>query len=160
MGSGKTTIAKNLALRTHLPLIDLDQYIEEKEQMSINDLFNKKGEIYFRKKEHLYLKECLSLEKPHVISLGGGTPCYANNHLLLQQEDVLSIYLKANVSTLVERLYNEKENRPLLQTIDDLSSYIGQHLFERVYYYNFAQHKISVEDKSVKQICDEILSLT
>ena len=48
MGSGKTTIGKELSAVLQLPFIDLDHYIEEKEQLSINELFKQKGEIYFR----------------------------------------------------------------------------------------------------------------
>lgn len=159
MGSGKSTIGKILSSYMKIPFIDLDQYIEEKEQMSINDLFKNKGEIYFRKQEHLFFKELIHSKESFVLSLGGGTPCYANNHLLLQEDHVISFYLKANVSTLVQRLENEKENRPLLQTTDDLASYIGQHLFERVYYYNFAHHTITTDQKNFEQINNEIIAL-
>lgn len=160
MGSGKTTIGKILSKKLNIPFIDLDEYIEKKEQLSINEIFTTKGEIYFRKQEHLFFKELLQSRETFVLSLGGGTPCYANNHLLLQSDVADSFYLKAKVSTLVDRLKNEKENRPLLQTTDDLASYIGQHLFERVYYYNFAQYKINTDLKDFEIICNEIISLT
>jgi shikimate kinase len=49
-----------------------------------------------------------------IISLGGGTPCYANNHELLKQEGVISIYLKASIDTLFARLSYNKSKRPLI----------------------------------------------
>lgn len=160
MGSGKTTIGQKVAESLQVPFIDLDVYIEKKELNSINDIFSKKGEIYFRKKEHEYFRELLLSNQSFVLSLGGGTPCYANNHLELQNIDVKSFYLKANVKTLVKRLELEKQNRPLISSIDDLYQYIGPHLLERSHYYHFAQHVISVENKSIPSITEEIMSLT
>ena len=55
MGSGKTTIGKELANKLYVPFFDLDHYIEQKEGDSISNIFKKKGEIYFRKIEHKYL---------------------------------------------------------------------------------------------------------
>lgn len=159
MGSGKSTVGEKLSSLLNIPFQDLDILIEKTEGMTISNIFSSKGEIYFRKKEHQIFKEVLAHKENMILSLGGGTPCYAQNHLLLQQEDVCSIYLKAKVSTLVKRLENQKENRPLLHTTDDLASYIGPHLFERVYYYNFTKHTISTDDKTVDEICQEILTL-
>lgn len=75
MGSGKSTVGIKLAKKLSLPLIDLDHFIEEKEQMSIGELFQNKGEIYFRKQEMSYLEFLLSSSEAMILSLGGGTPC-------------------------------------------------------------------------------------
>lgn len=158
MGSGKTTIGKKLADNLQIPFIDLDQYIEVKEELSITDLFDKKGEVYFRKKEHMYLKELMERTENFVLSLGGGTPCYANNHLYLQSTDVESIYLKASITTLEKRL-TISTNRPLLKHVTNLKEYIAQHLFERNYFYNFSQHTIVIDNKDTEIIVDEILKL-
>lgn len=158
MGSGKTTIGKKLADNLQIPFIDLDQYIEVKEELSITDLFDKKGEVYFRKKEHMYLKELMERTENFVLSLGGGTPCYANNHLYLQSTDVESIYLKASITTLEKRL-TISTNRPLLKHVTNLKEYIAQHLFERNYFYNFSQHTIVIDNKDTEAIVDEILKL-
>src|SRR5690606_35693368 len=115
MGSGKTTIGKNLRLLTGLPFVDLDTYIEEKENLSIQEIFNTKGEIYFRKQEHNWLNELLNLNTPIIISLGGGTPCYANNHLLLQNNNVLSFYIKSNIINLVSHLKNDINKRVIIK---------------------------------------------
>lgn len=158
MGSGKTTIGKELADNLQIPFIDLDQYIEVKEQLKITDIFDKKGEVYFRKKEHMYLKELMERTENFVLSLGGGTPCYANNHLYLQSTDVESIYLKASITTLEKRL-TISTNRPLLKHVTNLKEYIAQHLFERNYFYNFSQHTIVIDNKDTEIIVDEILKL-
>lgn len=100
MGCGKSVIGAFLAEKLQIPFYDLDQEIEKETQVSIAELFQTRGEIYFRKKENEILKTFLAKENDFVLSLGGGTPCYYNNHELLLQEGVFSIYLKASVDTL------------------------------------------------------------
>lgn len=158
MGSGKTVIGEKLSQKLTIEFIDLDHLIELKEGLKISEIFKTKGEIYFRKQENFWFNELLSENKNLIISLGGGTPCYANNHLHLQNNNVLSFYLKASAVTLTNRLIHETE-RPLLNNIDDLYSFIAQHLFERSYFYNFSKYKIDVNNKTVNHICDEISSI-
>ncbi|MFL2607499.1 MAG: shikimate kinase, partial [Flavobacteriaceae bacterium] len=79
MGCGKTEIGARLSEKLAMKNIDLDQYIEEKEGFSITKLFEKKGDIYFRKIESKYLNEIIK-EDNCIVSLGGGTPCYHENH--------------------------------------------------------------------------------
>lgn len=161
MGCGKSTIANKLSERTAIPFLDLDQYIENQSQLSIKELFQKYGEIYFRKLEHDALVTLLEKNENLIIGLGGGTPCYANNHELLQRPDVVSIYLKASIATLFERLSRNKSNRPLIANLNDaeLQEFIAKHLFDRSYYYNQAQHKVIVDDKKVDETVDTIIDV-
>ena len=121
MGSGKSAIGSLLSQKTQISFYDLDNEIEKNEQMSIAEIFQTKGEIYFRKKENEMLKAFLALQENFILSLGGGTPCYYNNHELLKATGILSIYLKATTDTLVKRLMNEKNSRPLLNNQDENS---------------------------------------
>ncbi len=161
MGSGKSTIGKNLATILNYNFLDLDDYISDEENYSIPDLFKNKGEIYFRKKETYYLNEILSSKDNIVLALGGGTPCYGNNlDLLLKASSVRLFYLKLSLPHLVERLFQEKDNRPLishLKTKEDLTEFIGKHLFERTQYYNQAANIVVSDYKSEKDIVEEIL---
>lgn len=161
MGCGKSTIAKLIAEITNLKALDLDNCIENTTNTSINNLFATKGELYFRKLEHEILSELMNNQDSFVLSLGGGTPCYANNHELLKGENVISIYLNASIPTLYNRLINEKENRPLIadKSEGELKEYIAKNLFDRSYYYNQAQFKVLVDGKSAKEITNEILSI-
>lgn len=161
MGSGKTEIGQLIAEKLHLPFIDLDTYLENKEGLNVSEIFKLKGEIYFRKQESKYFLELLTSNNNIVLSLGGGTPCYANNHLLLNSSKVVSFYLKAKVSTLKNRLEAETNKRPLLKeiSVDDLASYIGPHLLERSYYYNYATFKIITDNKTVLDISEEIITI-
>ena len=162
MASGKSTIGKILAEKMQISFIDLDAYIEDKEKMSVSDVFKEKGEIYFRKQEHVYLKELLDKKEDFVLSLGGGTPCYAGNmNVLLSYEDVTSIYLKTSIQTVVERLVNEKSQRPLVARLDkdELAEFVAKHLFERSYYYNQATHKLVVDNKDVSETVEDLQAL-
>lgn len=159
MGAGKTSVGLNLSDRISVPFYDLDHLISNEENLSIADIFKTKGEIWFRKKEHEILHHFIRNTEHFILSLGGGTPCYANNHLVLQQEDITSFYLKSGVSTLVKRLSAETHKRPLLQNIDDLHSFVGQHLFERVYFYNFCKHTINCDNLEINEISSEIIKI-
>ena len=160
MGSGKTLIAAEIARQKGFQYIDLDHFIEEKEQQTIPEIFAQKGEIYFRKIERNYLEEVLKFETPFVLSVGGGTPCYGNAmELINQNSNAISIYLSANVEALTQRLFSEKQNRPLishLQTQEELNDFIRKHLFERSFYYNQAKMIVKTDGKSVIEIVDEI----
>ncbi len=157
MGSGKTTIGKLLAKKIDYDFIDLDCYISGKERSTINEIFKNKGEIYFRKVENMYLQEIINTKENYVLSVGGGTPCYANNIDLITTSSI-SIYLKASINTLYERLINEKNDRPLIKNLknDQLKEYIAKHLFERSSYYEKATLTVSIDDKKIEEIIKEI----
>jgi shikimate kinase len=157
MASGKSTISKILANKLKINTIDLDNYIAEKEGDTIKNIFLKKGEIYFRKIENIYLKELLNGENDFVLALGGGTPCYANNMDLITKMST-SIYLKANLNTLYKRLRIEKVDRPLISNLNDnkLKEFIAKHLFERAGFYKQASIHVSIDDKSINSIVEEI----
>ena len=100
-------------------------------------------------------------DEDFVISTGGGTPCYSNNHLLLKSEKVISIYLQASIDTLYNRLLEEKTQRPVIADIPlkELKEFIAQHLFERSYFYNQATYTVTVDSKSPDEIVNEIFYL-
>jgi shikimate kinase len=161
MGCGKSTIAQNLSKITNIPFLDLDKCIEKKANLSINEIFEQHGEVYFRKLEHEIFVELLQSPENNIIGLGGGTPCYANNHELLQKEDVTSIYLKASIETLFNRLVNNKSKRPLIANMneEEMREFIAKHLFDRSFYYNNAKYKVSVDDRTVEETVEDILAI-
>lgn len=160
MASGKSAVGKLLAKDLKMQFIDLDSFIEEKENLTISELFNTKGEIYFRKKEGEYLQELLNLNENYIISLGGGTPCYGDNMEIIEKNSK-SFYLNASINTIFNRLLGETSKRPLVATLgeENLKEFIAKHLFERNPFYDRANFTISVNDKSVQQITSEIKAL-
>jgi len=159
MGSGKTTIGSILAKNVDLPFYDLDQLIEQQTNQSVLEIFKERGEIFFRKREHSIFSEMMRSNESFVLSLGGGTPAYANNHLLLNGSQVTSVYLKASINTLYDRLVIENEKRPLLaeKSAEEMKEIIAKHLFERNFYYLQSGFTISVDGKDTTTIVSEIL---
>jgi len=160
MASGKSAVGMVLSKKIGIQFIDLDSYIEAKEQLTITEIFDSKGEIYFRIKEGEYLQELLNLKEDVIISLGGGTPCYGDNMKLIETKSN-SFYLKASINTIYERLKNDSTERPLVSSIgkENLKEYIAKHLFERTVFYQRAKHTITVNEKSVLEIIEEIKEL-
>ena len=113
MGCGKTFVGKRIAQELDIPFYDLDEYISEKENMSISEIFEKKGEDYFRQVERMCLRD-FGIIGDAVIACGGGTPCYFDN-LEWINETGTSIYLQTPVELLAKRLKNEKNQKAITQ---------------------------------------------
>ena len=160
MASGKSSVGQSLADNLDIDFIDLDHHIEDEVGMSIEHIFSKKGEIFFRKKEFEVLQKVLSEEKDMVVSTGGGTPCYGNNMQTILDSADLSVYLQLSIPSLVERISKEKDTRPLVKNIcdEDLPEFVGKHLFERRNYYMNANEIIVSDNKSISEIVNEIKS--
>ncbi len=163
MGCGKSLIGNDLAAKVAYNYVDLDDYIENQEHKSIKDIFENKGEIYFRKKETLYLNEVLDTLDNTILSLGGGTPCFAGNlDVIKQHVKTKVVYLKTSLDELTDRLFKERNKRPLIahiKTEEELKDFIRKHLFERSFYYNQADFNVETDKKSADQISEEIISL-
>jgi len=158
MASGKSIIAKMLSEKIDLKYIDLDLYIEKKEGKIISKIFKTNGEIYFRLLENACLLELLLSNENFILSVGGGTPCYANNMELINKH-AQSIFLKASINTIYTRIIVEKEKRPLIAAIENnrLKEFIAKHLFERNIFYELANYHLKVDDLSVDEIIENIV---
>lgn len=116
MGAGKTTVGRELSRLLRVPLIDTDQYIEEKEGLSISELFGKYGEGWFRQRETQALVSLLEDGRDAVISCGGGLPLKEENRKLLKKAGRV-VYLRIKPETVCERLRGDT-SRPLLAGAD------------------------------------------
>jgi shikimate kinase len=154
MGSGKSTIGKEISNKLYMNFIDLDTYIMEKENSSISEIFKVKGEIYFRRIESAYLKELLASKEDFILSLGGGTPCYSNNMEAIQTSNARAVYIQVSIPTLVSRLINEKNKRPLIANLENekIPEFVAKHLFERRFFYEQAEITLNTADKSIADI--------
>ena len=160
MGCGKSILGKALASQLNISFLDLDKKVEEYENKSVQKIFELKGELYFRQVERKILLEIIDSSIPKIVSLGGGTPCYFTNMNDIVDSSHQSLYFKASVDNLMNKLYNKSQKRPLISHINnknDLKEFISKHLFERSLFYEKAQIKINVDNKSIPEIIGEIL---
>jgi shikimate kinase len=136
MGSGKTTIGKQLARAMELPFIDLDEAVSAGESRSIETIFSMEGEVAFRGLERKYLKQITDSLPSFVLSTGGGTPCFYDNMMYMKKHGV-TVYLQMDVVTLVHRLVNSTTERPLLKGKGELElhDFVKRHLEERKEFY-------------------------
>lgn len=145
MGSGKTTFGKKLAKELGYTFVDSDVYIEEQEKMSISDIFNQKGETYFRKIEQEAI-ETLSHQVHAVVATGGGAPCFHDNISLMNAVG-LTCYLQLSPKKLALRLRGNSNDRPLVASKDDneLLLFIEEKLKDRKLFYQQAQYIVDAD---------------
>lgn len=153
MGVGKTTIGKKMANKLSLPFIDVDQKIEEKFKITINEFFAKYGESTFRREETNVLNDVISEFENAIISVGGGLPCYNDNMSRMNQNGI-TCYLHRPAKELFQRLVNSKTERPLLKDLNDeeLLLFIENKLEEREVFYNKASFKFNRSQQEVNEI--------
>lgn len=152
MGCGKTTIGKLISKKIGLNFIDTDLYIESKMNMSINEIFGRLGEPYFRILEDDVAKNLLNFI-PSVVSIGGGMLENHNNISILKNTGKL-IFLNASISNIKERLKYDS-SRPLIKDKKKLE-YLYNSRLET--YKNAADITVCADD-SPYNICTNILNL-
>jgi shikimate kinase len=152
MGSGKTTVGRELAARIDAPFFDLDELVEAAEKLSIKEIFAQRGEPYFRKRERDILRTTKSLEAA-VIATGGGTFTFDENIQFIQAEG-LSVYLSAPYALLRARVGGKSAERPLFT--DDLSTH--ELYANRIRYYRMSDLTIEVrEDETPVEIVERLV---
>jgi len=115
MGSGKTFLATNLSMILSMKYIDTDILIEEREKMSIAEIFKEKGEKYFRIVEKTILQDVvysISAKENLIIATGGGLPIRVANQKLLKLLNPLVICLNPPFDEIMNRIKGTK--RPLV----------------------------------------------
>jgi shikimate kinase len=152
MGTGKTSVAGILAKKLGREFIEVDELIEKKEGMPVRDIFEKKGELYFRDVEKKVIKEA-SEKQGVVISAGGGAIIDEENFGNLKKNSVI-VCLKASPEVILERT---KGNtcRPLLN-VPDPKSEIIKLLKKREQYYNKADHLIDTDRMNPEEAAEAI----
>ena len=153
MGVGKSTIGKRVASRLSFNFIDIDQLIEQKEGCSINLIFKKKGENYFRKLENDITLSQLKKNKS-VIALGGGA--FLNRNIRRETKKIcLSFWLDLSTDEIINRL-RKSNKRPLLLK-KNLVETINKIYLERKRTYNESSFRVRCNFLKPEEIVDKII---
>lgn len=155
MGTGKTTIATQLANKLKLRYVSTDSLIEVREKSTINEIFTKKGEDYFRGVEADIIRE-ISSQENLVIDAGGGAVIREENLANLKSNGVV-ICLTADEETILSRTKKYK-HRPLLN-VEDPKLKIRTLLAKRAPFYAKADHCVDTGKLTVRQAVEKILEI-
>lgn len=152
MGSGKSTVGRQLARLLNYSHIDLDNLFEEAYRISIMDFYRKYDEEAFRIIERKLLQQTFSL-KDHVISTGGGTACFFDNIELINSNGI-SVYIMMHEKSLFHRLKNSRRPRPLTANMNDekLEKLIIEDMSRRRPFYNRARFRVKGEDLNPEEL--------
>lgn len=154
MGAGKTTVSRELSKMTGRSEIDMDAYIVDREGMAIKDIFDKYGEEYFRKKETESLLEIMEKDEL-IVSCGGGVVVKDENVKHMKNGGVI-VLLTATPQTILERVKNSTD-RPILNgnmNIEFITELMNK---RKDRYFSVADVVVETDDKSVFDICTEIM---
>jgi len=144
MGCGKTRIARELAQRLNLEMIDLDDRITRREGRSPAQLINDEGEAPFRLIESAVLKQLLTTETPCVIALGGGAWIEPRNRELIAEYGCTSVWLDVPFEVCWARIEAAEEERPLGKTRDEAQT--RYHLRQPIYALAKVHVKITADE--------------
>ncbi len=138
MGSGKTTLGKELAGTLNIRFLDMDEEIERSHGKTINEIFAERGETDFREMESELLQRIILMDDL-VVSTGGGVPVHRNNMEIINSKGI-SVYLEMKPEDIFNILKDARDNRPLIREKSDqeLLEYINTTLGEREEYYKMA----------------------
>jgi len=157
MGSGKSSTGEALASELSLPFVDLDEEIVRKVKMSVNEIFETRGEPYFRKVE----KEVfLSFTKKgnQVMATGGGAVLDPENVALMKQTGLI-IYLRTPMEVLWQRVQH-KSDRPLLKAAKPQDVFARLFTERRAIYEAIYDHSVNTESKTPFEVAREIAELS
>ena len=149
--SGKSRLGKYISSMTDLCFIDLDLEIEKKLDSNVKDIFEIKGEKFFRKFETKTLKEIIESESNFILATGGGTPCFNENMSIINNSGV-SIFIDVKREILHERI-SRNDKRPLLSGAVSLEKKLSDLYKERIEYYQKSKYHVS------KDVRDRVLSI-
>ena len=152
MGSGKSTIGSLIAKKLNVVLIDIDRKIEKMQNQKISQIFELKGEAYFRELEFNVTVQSLESNNK-IISLGGGAFINKELRKIIKQKSS-TFWLHWNADTLIKRIKNN-DKRPVIKgkSFADIKRLIS----ERNKIYNFSDYKIICENLKKGEIVDKIL---
>lgn len=160
MGSGKTTLGRQLAQRLGYAFLDLDEYIVQQQGRSITQIFEEQGQAHFRQLEREALQQVVQQYTKAVVSTGGGAPCFFDNIDFINQHGE-SFFLDVPVEVLVNRLLAQGQGeRPLLagKSAAELNLFLSETLAYRKQFYERAKYTLPLAWQNVARL-RELLNL-
>ena len=155
MGTGKTTVGRQLSRKLKMDFYDSDRVIEERTGADIPLIFEKEGETGFRKREAAIIDE-LTQKKNIILATGGGAVINAENRNHLINRGTV-FYLKSNLKTLIERTSKDK-NRPLLHADEPAATILQRLLDQRgPLYEGTADYVIETANNSIHSVIQAII---
>ena len=154
MGSGKSTISRLLSNITKQNLIDTDLLIEKETKLKISDIFQKKGENFFRRIEEKIVLNSLKFSN-NIIAIGGGA--FLNDKIREKiKNNCISVWLNCSEQTLIPRIKNSKK-RPKAYLLKDKD--LIKLINNRSKIYSKADYKINCDTLTKKEIIEKILKI-
>lgn len=154
MGTGKTSVGRLLSEKTGMPLVDMDELIEESARKSINAIFAEEGEAHFRTLERAMVQKLASGEG-RIISTGGGVVLNPDNITDYEQTGLV-VCLLASAQEILGRVRDD-DTRPLLA--GDKEAKIVELLEKRRPFYEAIPHQIETDGLSPDDIAEQIIAL-
>jgi shikimate kinase len=153
MGVGKSSVGRRLAARLGVPFVDADTEIEKAAGMTIAEIFERHGEVYFRGGETRVIARLLD-SGPQVLATGGGAFMNPETRAAIRAKGI-SVWLRASLDVLNKRI-KRRGDRPLLKTADPVDT-LRRLIDER--YPTYAEADLTVESRDVPHdtIVDEIV---
>lgn len=156
MGAGKSAVGAELSRRLGMDFRDLDREVEKIEGLSVKDVFESRGEDYFRRRETETLESLCRKSAAAVVSTGGGCVLIERNREAMDASGHV-FYLKAQVDTLWSRVRG-KRSRPLLNVSDPYGRL--RELFDRrKEVYELCGHAVSTDDLGISEVADKIIEI-
>ena len=149
--SGKTTLGKKLARALGYRFVDLDKLIVNDQKKSIPEIFQEKGEAYFREVESRILQDT---RPDHWlgVSTGGGAPCFFDNMDFIKKNGI-SLFLDVPPAELASRILKHgKDDRPLLSGVIELEKELQERLLVRLPFYERADFTIQNNTSEVRKL--------
>lgn len=157
MGSGKTVTGKEISEMLGLHFWDMDEWIEQNTNENISDLFEKKGEAFFRQQE-MKAVSWLRDKRNLVVSTGGGAWIREMNRRMLLEMG-WCVWLKVSVEDVWKRVGSRLKQRPLLSKSKDPRKTIKSLLDERNPIYSLAHTSLDTSGKSPQQVASEVVKI-
>lgn len=155
MGTGKTSVGKIIAKKLDCEFVDMDAVIEAREGMSIRQVFEARGETYFRAMESELCKE-LGARENLVIATGGGALVNPQNRAAFAEPRAFIVCLDASVDEIIARVGNANE-RPMLA--GDAHKRIEELLAARQTAYSQIEKHVDTTGKSIEQVTEQVMKI-